>query len=115
MRTRYLLAGILVGILFSATVLGKAKGEFRAVPKWWIAPALCIKSYEGAWTSNTGNGYFGGFQMDLSFQRAYGNDIVRQLGLAHRWPKRTQMIVAYRGYKARGWSPWPNTRRMCGL
>src|SRR4051812_14293335 len=28
---------------------------------------LCIHSGEGSWTANTGNGYYGGLQMDYSF------------------------------------------------
>ena len=30
---------------------------------------LCIHRYEGAWNSATGNGYYGGLQMDVGFQR----------------------------------------------
>lgn len=26
-----------------------------------------------------------------------------------------QLDVAYRAYRVLGWSPWPSTRRMCGL
>jgi hypothetical protein len=28
----------------------------------WLAQARCIHVKEGAWSANTGNGYFGGFQ-----------------------------------------------------
>ncbi len=28
----------------------------------WLAQARCVHLKEGAWTANTGNGYFGGFQ-----------------------------------------------------
>ena len=37
---------------------------------------LCIHRYEQhpaqGWATHTGNGYYGGLQMDISFQRAYG-------------------------------------------
>ena len=82
----------------------------------WLAAALCIKSEEGAWTSNTGNGYFGGFQMDRSFQRAYGARFYGAIGTADLWHPKQQLLTAYRGFVARGgWNPWPNTSRECGL
>jgi hypothetical protein len=28
----------------------------------WVAQARCVHHKEGAWTANTGNGYFGGMQ-----------------------------------------------------
>ncbi|HXH87243.1 MAG TPA: hypothetical protein VNI55_01370, partial [Gaiellaceae bacterium] len=33
-------------------------------PSWLVNGFLCIHRYEGAWNANTGNGYFGGLQMD---------------------------------------------------
>jgi hypothetical protein len=77
--------------------------------------ADCIHSYEGSWDANTGNGYWGGFQADLAFQRAYGPEYLRRFGTANNWPVISQIHMAYRGYQARGWSPWPNTSRVCGL
>jgi len=76
---------------------------------------MCIHKYEGDWDSNTGNGYFGGLQMDISFQRAYGKEFLRRWGYAHRWPVWAQLLVGRRGYYDRGWYPWPNTARFCGL
>jgi hypothetical protein len=77
--------------------------------------AACVKSKEGAWTSNTGNGYYGGFQADMNFQRAYGPEYLRRWGTANNWPPIAQIHMAWRGWRARGWQPWPNTSRMCGL
>ena len=48
--------------------------------------ADCIHAYEGSWTANTGNGYYGGFQADLSFQRAYGGEYLARWGTANNWP-----------------------------
>jgi len=93
-----------------------AKGEFfREVPRWWTRQALCVHSYEGSWQANTGNGYFGGMQMDITFQRHYGGWIFMHHGPAHLWQPRTQLLVAYRGWKQQGWGAWPNSSRMCGL
>jgi len=77
---------------------------------------LCIHRYEGAWTSNTGNGYYGGLQMDLSFQRTYAPGLLRRKGTADRWTPLEQMWAAERAHRSgRGFYPWPNTARYCGL
>ena len=77
---------------------------------------LCIHRYEGAWTSNTGNGYYGGLQMNLSFQRAYAPSLLRRKGTADRWTPLEQMWTAERAHQSgRGFYPWPNTARYCGL
>jgi hypothetical protein len=77
---------------------------------------LCIHRYEGSWHSNTGNGFYGGLQMDLMFQRAYAPDLLRRKGTADRWTPLEQMWAAERAHRAgRGFYPWPNTARYCGL
>jgi Transglycosylase-like domain len=82
----------------------------------WIERAfLCIHQHEGSWDAATGNGYYGGLQMDHSFQRAYGGEYYRAYGTANNWPMSVQLAVAIKAYLSRGFGPWPNTRRMCGL
>ena len=77
---------------------------------------LCIHRYEGAWDSNTGNGYYGGLQMDIRFQSRYGADFVHRWGTADNWPAWAQVLTATRAYRSgRGFYPWPNTARACGL
>jgi hypothetical protein len=76
----------------------------------------CIHEHEGAWDSNTGNGYYGGLQMDVSFMNAYGREFIIRWGYAHNWPVWAQLRAAERAYHSgRGFGPWPNTRRMCGV
>lgn len=77
----------------------------------------CIHQHEGAWYDATGNGYYGGLQLDKQFQITYGKDMIRAYGgLANLWHPYDQMIVAQRAYNSgRGYNPWPNTARMCGL
>jgi hypothetical protein len=76
---------------------------------------LCIHSHEGAW-NDYGDPYWGGLQMDRSFMYSYGRDMIaRYHGFANVWPPLAQMIVAERAYRSRGFSPWPNTARYCGL
>ena len=77
---------------------------------------LCIHRGEGRWTANTGNSYYGGLQMDLAFQRSYGDYLFHLKGTANRWSPYEQMWVAERAFQSgRGFFPWPNTARACGL
>jgi hypothetical protein len=81
---------------------------------------LCIHRYERnpsqGWGTRTGNGYYGGLQMDIHFQRAYGPELLRRKGTANNWTAVEQMWVAERAHRSgRGFYPWPNTARYCGL
>ena len=98
--------------------------QARALPRPWLSAALCVYKHErgaSGWSTNTGNGYYGGLQMDLSFQRTYGTWLLKNRGTADRWTPTQQLRVAYRahrgwkGYAGRGWTPWPNSARECGL
>lgn len=75
---------------------------------------LCIHRYEGAWTDPEGP-YYGGLQMDSEFQTTYGARLVRRKGTADHWTPLEQMWVAERAFRTRGFWPWPNTARFCGL
>jgi hypothetical protein len=83
----------------------------------WLWRAFqCIHKYEGPWNANTGNGYYGGLQMDKNFMLAYGRWAVRRWGWAHNWPPSVQIRVAIHAYRSgRGFGPWPTTRHYCGL
>lgn len=76
---------------------------------------VCIHNHEGAW-NDPDDTYWGGLQMDREFMNTYGADMIRKYGgYADEWSPRDQMVVAQRAYKTRGYNPWPNTARMCGL
>jgi hypothetical protein len=75
---------------------------------------LCIHGYEGSWT-DPNSPYYGGLQMDLEFQATYGPELLRTKGTADHWTPLEQIWVAERAYKTRGFWPWPNTARSCGL
>ena len=81
---------------------------------------LCIYRHERhprmGWRTRTANGFFGGLQMDLAFQRTYAPELLRMKGTANRWSPIEQIWVAERAYRSgRGFYPWPNTARYCGL
>ncbi len=75
---------------------------------------LCIHRYEGSWTDPAAP-YYGGLQMDKGFQATYGPELLRAKGTADHWTPVEQMWVAERAYRTRGFHPWPNTARYCGL
>jgi len=79
------------------------------------AAFLCIHRFEGSWPSNTGNGYYGGLQMNLGFQQTYAPWLLRAKGTADHWTPLEQMWTAEKAAKSRGFYPWPNTARFCGL
>jgi hypothetical protein len=75
---------------------------------------LCIQRHEARWTDPEGP-YYGGLQMDREFQATYGAELLRRKGTAEHWTPLEQMWVAERAYRTRGFWPWPNTARTCGL
>ena len=75
---------------------------------------LCIHRGEGSWTDPNAP-YYGGLQMDYSFQRAYGADLLARKGTADHWTPLEQMWVAEKAWRTRGFGPWPQTARACGL
>jgi hypothetical protein len=81
-----------------------------------LAELMCIHHHEGRWTSNTGNGYYGGLQMNIKFQLTFGSAFFGRWGTADNWPIWAQVVVARRAYSnGLGFTPWPNTSRVCGL
>lgn len=94
---------------------------------WLYDAFVCIHGGEGAWNTDTGNGYYGGLQEDGTFQRQYGPDFMKRWGTADNWPAWAQITAAIRAHngwaqapdprarKARGFYPWPNTAHACGL
>jgi hypothetical protein len=92
-----------------------ARAHRRAVRPPHLAAWLCIHRLEGGWSSNTGNGYYGGLQMNLGFQRTYAPWLVQRKGTADRWTPLEQIWTAEKAARSRGFYPWPNTARYCGL
>ena len=81
----------------------------------YLAAWECIHRYEGSWTDSRAP-YYGGLQMDLGFQQRYGGYLLRLKGTAEHWTPLEQRWVAARAHRSgRGFYPWPNTARACGL
>jgi hypothetical protein len=88
-----------------------------------LSQLVCIHGYEGAWNDPNGP-YYGGLQMDLGFQATYARELSKKFhypnllstkGTADHWTPKEQMWVAEMAIKTRGFWPWPNTARYCGL
>ena len=77
----------------------------------WARLAACEST--GNWRANTGNGYYGGVQQDMTFWRRYGG-----LAFAPRPDLASpaqQVVVAERGLAVQGWGAWPVCSRRLGL
>ena len=75
---------------------------------------LCIHRFEGSWR-DPGAPYYGGLQMNIGFQRSYGGWLFSRKGTANHWTPLEQIWTAEKARRARGFYPWPNTARFCGL
>jgi hypothetical protein len=95
--------------------------EYALAHAWATSPdAECVTNGEGGVSTNTGNGYYGKWQADTNFAKTYHPKAARKWGPyayyhGGAWPERDQDLMAWRGWKARGWYPWPTTGRNCGL
>src|SRR5947208_2358625 len=89
----------------TAALLVSRRGSRQArISSWLNDSFLCIHHFEGAWTSNTGNGYYGGLQLDRRFMVTYARDFVGRWGTADNWPVWAQLEAAARAYPARGFT-----------
>jgi hypothetical protein len=91
-----------------------AEARRRAAHPPHRAAFLCIHRFEGSWRDG-GGPFYGGLQMDVGFQQTYGRRLFRTKGTADHWTPLEQMWTAEKAHKSRGFWPWPNTARYCGL
>lgn len=73
-----------------------------------------LRSCEGAYTSNTGNGYYGAYQFNLGTWRSNAPAAYKDV-LPSSAPPGVQDEAAANLYKARGWQPWPGCTKKLGL
>jgi len=100
-----------LGLWRARAARARRNGEHPPLLSAW----LCIHRHEAGWR-DPGAPYYGGLQMDLTFQRHYGAHLLRRKGTANHWTVWEQIWVADRAYRSgRGFAPWPNTARACGV
>jgi len=85
--------------------------EAWRAPGWWLSQAACIRSHEGWWTANTGNGYYGAYQFLASTWRSVGGP-----SLPHLVSPREQTYRAWLVWRRDGgsWREWGTAGR-CGV
>lgn len=93
----------------------------RAIAAWRLATHpphrrawFCIHHREGSWTDPDAP-YWGGLQMDYSFQSAYGAWLLKHKGTANHWTPLAQIWAAVRAWRVRGFEPWAGTAHACGV
>jgi murein DD-endopeptidase MepM/ murein hydrolase activator NlpD len=77
----------------------------------WDMVAHCESN--GRWTTNTGNGFFGGLQFEPGTWRAFGGELYAPS--AHMATRDQQIQVAQRVLAAQGWLAWPACSAKLGL
>jgi len=93
----------------------------RAVAAWRRATHppqrrawYCIHHYEGSW-SDPNAPYWGGLQMDYTFQSTYGAWLLKHEGTADHWAPLAQIWAGVRAWRVRGFAPWSTTAHACGV
>jgi hypothetical protein len=112
-------ASLRVQLVHQAHVLGRYRAQARRPLRLRLERFeawVCIHRHEAAW-NDSGDPYWGGLQMDRGFMLAYGRDMIARHrgGLADTWTPAEQIVVAERAYATRGYQPWPQTSRSCGV
>jgi LysM repeat protein len=74
----------------------------------WDALAQCESG--GNWSINTGNGYYGGLQFNMTTWKAYGGT-----GSPHTASKAQQIAVAEKVLAKQGWNAWPSCSKKVGV
>lgn len=74
----------------------------------WYKLRMCESG--GNYQRNSGNGYYGAYQFDLSTWQSNGGS-----GYPHQATPEMQDAVAKRVQSIRGWGPWPSCSRKLGL
>jgi hypothetical protein len=111
--------GLLLVCLVWGVILGGCALAGKAYPSAWRAAVRCIHEHESAaWDRRTDwrgrpSVDHGGYQIALGTWASYAPpSFPRDPAAASR---AQQTLVAWRIWRADGWSPWPNSSRACGL
>ncbi|HET9650487.1 MAG TPA: ubiquitin-like domain-containing protein [Microlunatus sp.] len=100
---------VLIGTKSSSSTSGSG-GSAPSVASGSVWDKLAQCESGGNWSTNTGNGYYGGLQFSLSTWRAYGGS-----GLPSSNSRERQIAIAKKVQAAGGWGQWPACSRKIGL
>lgn len=104
---RTLLRMVLVGALTVGAPVALADSAQAGTGGRWERIAQCESS--GKWSTNSGNGYYGGLQFSPRTWKAFGGT-----GMPHRASRAQQIKVAERILRKQGWKAWPACSRKLG-
>lgn len=94
-----------------ATPLALAAPAQAASGSTWDAIAACESG--GNWSTNTGNGYYGGLQFSDSTWDAYGGEAYA--ATADDASRSEQIRIAEKVLAAQGWNAWPSCSQQVGV
>ena len=77
----------------------------------WDSVAQCESS--GNWSTNTGNGYYGGLQFNPRTWQSYGGQAYADT--ADHATRSQQIAIAEKVLQAQGWNAWPTCSKRVGL
>ncbi len=100
-------AAVTIPLVFAAT--SAQAGPLRHDP--WDRVAQCESG--GNWSTNTGNGYYGGLQFSPGTWHSYGGGAYA--GTANRATRSQQIAIAEKVLRAQGWKAWPTCSRRVGV
>lgn len=111
-RPAAIAATLSLAALFAVSDLPSGPGEADAHKRAPVDSLSALRNCEsgGNYRTNTGNGYYGGYQFSADTWRALGYG-----GLPHTAPPAIQDEAALRLASTRGWSQWPACSRSLGL
>ncbi len=89
-------------------------GMYYTSPRQNMWDRVNDRECRDTWNCNTGNGYYGGLQMDRDFQQTYNPHAFILWGTADKWPKPAQLKAADLAYVSRGLRPWPSSYKAEG-
>lgn len=105
---RSLLRLAVAGAVAVGAPVALAGNANAAAASSWDALAKCESG--GNWSINTGNGYYGGLQFNLTTWKAYGGT-----GMPHQASKAQQIAVAEKVLAKQGWNAWPSCSKKVGV
>ncbi|MGW7521558.1 LysM peptidoglycan-binding domain-containing protein [Streptomyces sp. NPDC054796] len=109
-RTTAVLTG--AGLVAPLALLAATATTAAAAPNDGVWDRLAQCESGGNWSTNTGNGYYGGLQFSASTWRAYGGGAYAPT--ADKAGKAQQIAVATKVQAAQGWGAWPTCSAKAG-
>ena len=102
--TRYTTAALFAGAIATGGAAMAAPSAQAASPDAWDQVAACESG--GDWSTNTGNGFYGGLQFDAQTWSGYGGD--QYAPTADQATRDQQIQIAEQVLANQGAGAWPN-------